>query len=204
VDAEKVELLTKQINIHDSESFNEAIEELGSDKSKAEAIAYQTQRTITEKMDTDPEFYHRFSDKVDSILKKLHQGKMADLEALQQMKLLSEQVINKKDTEVPAEVAAKKGADVFYRNLRPGFASYNIPDTSYIEIISGVYNILKTEAIVDWYKNPEVKRVMANKIDDYLYDHVGQTLGIKLSNEDMQTIVREAMQLAEYNYEIFD
>ena len=204
IDAERVELLTKQINIHDSESFNEAIEELGSNKSKAEAIAYQTQRTITEKMDTDPEFYHRFSDKVDSILKKLHEGKMADLEALQQMKLISEQVISKKDTEVPAEVMAKKGADVFYRNLRPGFESYTIPEATFIEIISGVYDILQAEAIVDWYKNPEVKRVIANKIDDYLYDHVGQTLGIKLSNDDMQRIVRDAMQLAEYNYEIFD
>lgn len=204
IDAEKVELLTKQINIHDSESFQEAIEELGSNKSKAEAIAAQTQRTITDKMETDPEFYHRFSDKVDEILKKLREGKLADIEALGQMKLISDQVINKKDEEVPAEIQTKVGADVFYRNLRELFVNYKLTDVVYVQIVAGIYDIIKTEAIVDWYKNPEVKRIMSNKIDDYLYDHVGQELGIKLSNNDLQSVVREAIQLAEYNYEIFD
>lgn len=204
IDAEKVELLTKQINIHDADSFNQVIEELGSNKSKAEAIATQTQRTITEKMDTDPEFYHRFSEKVDSILRKLREGKLADLEALQQMKLISDQVINKKDTEVPEEIQAKKGADVFYRNLHSIFGKYNLTESLYIQIIDGVCDILNAEAIVDWYKNPEVKRVMQNKIDDYLYDVVGQNLGVKLSNEDSQKAVQEIMQLAEYNYDIFD
>ncbi len=204
IDAEKVELLTKQINIHDADSFNQVIEELGSNKSKAEAIATQTQRTITEKMDTDPEFYHRFSEKVDSILRKLREGKLADLEALQQMKLISDQVINKKDTEVPEEIQAKKGADVFYRNLHSMFGKYNLTESLYIQIIDGICDILNAEAIVDWYKNPEVKRVMQNKIDDYLYDVVGQNLGVKLSNEDLQKAVQEIMQLAEYNYDIFD
>lgn len=204
IDAERVELLTKQINIHDTDSFNKVIEELGSDKSKAEAIAHQTQRTITEKMDTDPEFYHRFSEKVDLILRKLREGKLADLEALQQMKLISDQVINKKDTEVPEEIQAKKGADVFYRNLHPVFETYNLTEPVYIQVINGICDILNTEAIVDWYKNPEVKRVMKNKIDDYLYDVVGQSLGIKLSSDDLQKAVQEVMQLAEYNYDIFD
>lgn len=204
IDAEKVELLTKQINIHDADSFNQVIEELGSNKSKAEAIATQTQRTITEKMDTDPEFYHRFSEKVDSILRKLREGKLADLEALQQMKLISDQVINKKDTEVPEEIQAKKGADVFYRNLHSMFGKYNLTESLYIQIIDGICDILNAEAIVDWYKNPEVKRVMQNKIDDYLYDVVGQNLGVKLSNEDLLKTVQEIMQLAEYNYDIFD
>jgi type I restriction enzyme, R subunit len=204
IDAERVELLTKQINIHDGESFNKVIEELGSNKSKAEAIATQTQRTITEKMDTDPEFYHRFSEKVDSILRKLREGKLADLEALQQMKLISDQVINKKDADVPEEIKAKKGADVFYRNLHQVFANYNLTESTYIQVITGICDILNAEAIVDWYKNPEVKRVMRNKIDDYLYDYVGQNLDVKLSSEDLQKIVQEVMQLAEYNYDIFD
>ena len=57
VDARGVELLTKQVNITDRKQFEEEIRNLGSDKSKAEAIASQTQKTITEKYDKDPEFY---------------------------------------------------------------------------------------------------------------------------------------------------
>ncbi|MEI6378094.1 MAG: HsdR family type I site-specific deoxyribonuclease [Candidatus Falkowbacteria bacterium] len=204
IDAEKVELLTKQINIHDSASFAEAIEELGSDKSKAEAIAAQTQKTIHEKLDTDPEFYHRFSDKVDAILKKLREGKLADLEALQQMKLVSDQVINKKDSEVPSAIATIVGSDVFYRNLHNTAIGDNVSEATYIKIVLGIFDIIKTEAIVDWYKNPEVKRIMANKIDDYLYDNVIKQQGIKLTNDQLQKIVSEAMQLAQYNYDVFE
>ena len=200
VDAERVELLTKQINIHDVDSFQEAIEGLGSDKSKAEAIATQTQRTIHEKMDTDPEFYIRFSQKVDSIIQKLHSGKLADLEALKQMKLISEQVINKQDEGVPVEIQAKKGADIFYRNLHEYFAKYSFGGPDYLKVISDICDIIQNEAIVDWYKNPEVKRVMANKIDDYLYD----SLGRKIGQEDLQIIIKKIMELSENNYDIFD
>lgn len=200
VDAERVELLTKQININDSDSFQEAIDELGSDKSKAEAIATQTQRTIHEKMDTDPEFYYRFSEKVASILKKLHEGKMADLEALKQMKLISEQVINKRDEGIPAEVQAKKGGDIFYRNLQSYFAKYNFNGADYIKIIGDICDIIQNETIVDWYKNPEVKRVITNKIDDYLYD----SLGKKIGQEDLQMIIKKVMELSENNYDIFN
>ncbi|HPG65159.1 MAG TPA: hypothetical protein PLE82_07460, partial [Saccharofermentans sp.] len=47
VDANGVELLTCPIDITNRKMFEEAIEGLGSDKSKAEAIAAQTQKTIT-------------------------------------------------------------------------------------------------------------------------------------------------------------
>ncbi|MEZ4179963.1 MAG: type I restriction endonuclease subunit R [Candidatus Doudnabacteria bacterium] len=61
VDAKGVELLTKQVNITDRDAFQEEVENLGSDKSKAEAIAAQTDKTIRENVESDPEFYDRFS-----------------------------------------------------------------------------------------------------------------------------------------------
>ncbi|PIZ98900.1 hypothetical protein COX84_01565, partial [Candidatus Micrarchaeota archaeon CG_4_10_14_0_2_um_filter_49_7] len=82
IDAKEVEVMTKQININDAEAFSAAIASLSSDKSKAEAIAAQTQRTITEEMEKDPEFYHRFSEKISKLLQKLREGKIADIEAL--------------------------------------------------------------------------------------------------------------------------
>ena len=48
--------MTKQVNITDRKQFEEAMGNLGSDKSKAEAIVAQTQRTISERVDKDPEF----------------------------------------------------------------------------------------------------------------------------------------------------
>lgn len=203
VDARGVELLTKQINITDRKQFEEAIEELGSDKSKAEAIAAQIKKTTSEKMDMDPEFYSRFSIKVDEILNEMRQGKLADIAALKQLKLIRDDVVNKKDESLPASIAALQGSDVFYRNLRDLFAKYSLTEDVYISIVLDIFKILRQEAIVDWYKNIDVKRRMMNAIDDYLYDVVKKEKGIGLSDEAMKDIITGTLSLAENNYEIF-
>lgn len=203
VDAHGVELLTKQINITDREQFEEAIKELGSDKSKAEAIAAQTQRTITEKMDSDPEFYDRFSRKISEVLQKMREGKLADVAGLGQLKLISEDVVNKRDESLPEIIVSTKGSDIFYRNLRDCFKNINISEDVYIATALDIFGMVKQEAIVDWYKNIDVKRRIMNAIDDYLYEVVKKEKGIDLSNEDMKLIISSVLTLAENNYEIF-
>lgn len=203
VDAQGVELLTQQISITDTENFAKAIEELGSDKSKAEAIAAQMDRTITEKMNTDPELYQRFSDKVKKLLEEMRDGRIADIQALGQMKLIRDEVIQKKDDELPTGIERVEGAAVFYRNLRGTLQSYELSEEVYIETVLGLLSILRGETIVDWNRNVEVKRIIKNKLDDYLYDHVKTDLGIPLSGEDMKALVETCLQLAERNSETF-
>lgn len=201
VDAKGVELLTKQINITDREQFEQAVENLGSDKSKAEAIAAQVQKTISEKLESDPEFYDKFSKKISEILEKMRQGKLADIETLKQMKLIRDDVLNKKDVDLPERISNQKGSDVFYRNLRSQFEPLNINEDVYISIILDIFLIIKSEAIVDWYKNIDVKRKMRNSIDDYLYDVVKGQKGIDISNDQIKVVIEGVMQLAENNFE---
>ena len=203
VDARGVELLTKQINITDRKQFEEAIENLGSDNSKAEAIAAQIEKTIAEKYDTDPEFYDKFSKKISDILRKMKEGKLADVETLKQMKLIRDDVVNKKDDEVPDKIANQKGADVFYRNIKSKVKLLNLSEEVYISIILDIFRIIKNEAIVDWYKNIDVKRKIRNSIDDYLYDVVKGEKKVAIDNSLIKDIIEEAMKLAENNFELF-
>lgn len=203
VDAKGVELLTKQVNITDRKQFEEAIANLGSDKSKAEAIASQTAKTIEERLGSDPEFYEKFSKKINEILEKMRQGKLADIEALKQMKLISDDVINKKDESLPDSIESNKGADVFYRNLKSLFKDLNSDEEIYISIVIDIFSIVKQEAIVDWYKNIDVKRKMRNSIDDYLYDTVKGEKGINIDSDLIKNIIDETIRLAENNFELF-
>ncbi len=203
IKAEEAELLTKQITVTDREAFDKAVEEMGSDKSKAEAIAAQTQRTITEQLETDPIFYQKFSDKINEILEKMRKKKLADIEALKQMKLIEDEVLNKKDDTIPAKVQDKKGADIFFRNLEEDFAKHKLSEDKYIDIIINVFDCLKKEAIVDWYRNSEVKRIIYNKLDDYLYDEVVISQGIALSGDEIKNIINKAIKLAAENYQLF-
>jgi type I restriction enzyme R subunit len=203
VDAQEVQLLTKQVNITDRKEFEEALGRLGSDKSKAEAVAAQTDRTITEKFDTDPEFYEKFSKKISEILEKMRLGKLADVETLRQLKLIQDDVVNKKDDELPEQIIGRKGSDVFYRNLKSEFESLNVSEEIYISIILEIFTIIKNEAIVDWYKNMDVKRTIRNSIDDYLYDVVKVEKGIDINNEHTKAVIDTSMQLAENNFDLF-
>jgi type I restriction enzyme R subunit len=198
VDASGVELLTEQIDIANAAKFQQTIDTLHTDAAKAEAIAAQTERTIQEKYEeADPEFYTRFSHKIKAILDDMRSGKLADAKALGQMQLLKEEALTKKDDSLPKEIAEQKGADIFYRNIK------DLDGDSKVRVSLGIAEIIRKEAIVDWQKNPEVQRIIMNKIDDFLYDTVQGEWGVALSSEKMKDIVQLSVELAKRNHEQF-
>jgi len=198
VDASGIELLTEQINIADATKFQETIDTLGTDSAKAEAIAAQTERTIQEKYrEADPEFYTRFSHKIKAILDDMRSGKLADAKALGQMQLIKEEALAKKDDSLPKEIAEQKGADVLYRNIDSDLGEDRV------RIIVGIAEVIKKEAIIDWYKNSEVQRIIMNKIDDFLYDTVQGEWGITLTSEQMKDIAELSIDLAQKNHDQF-
>jgi hypothetical protein len=133
----------------------------------------------------------------------MREKKMEDLEAFNQMKLLRDEMLDKKDDELPAGVEANSGKDIFYRNLRDYFVGKDLSDDAYVEIVKEVFEILKSEVKVDWQRNSEVKRQIMNKIDDYLYDIVRGVNGVDLSNEQMVKLNERIMELAVMNSEMF-
>jgi type I restriction enzyme, R subunit len=203
VDAKGIELLTAPVDITDPERFKQAVEELGTDKSKAEAIAAYMDRTISEKKEQDPEFYQRFSERIQEIIQKMKDNKIADAEALGQMQLIKEEVTQKKDDTSPEKIKEVKGADIFYRNLRGVFTDKELDEDQYSQIILDLIGVLRIEAIVDWHKNTEVKRIIACRLDDYLYDVVKLGMNIDLSSDEIKDIAEKTVHLAQNNKEIF-
>lgn len=198
IDASGIELLTEQIDIANAAKFQETIDTLGTDGAKAEAIAAQTERTIQEKYrEADPEFYTRFSHKIKAILEDMRSGKLADAKALGQMQLIKEEALIKKDDSLPKEIAEDQGASVLYRNIEADMGENKV------RIVVGISEVIKKEAIIDWYKNSEVQRIIMNKIDDFLYDTVRGEWGITLTSEQMKDIAQLSIDLAQKNHEQF-
>ena len=88
------------------------------------------------------------------------------------------------------------------RKRTPRFA-YAMRDGVFTSVVLDIFGIVKQGAIVDWYKNIDVKRRIMNMIDDYLYDVVKKEKGIELSDEEMKLVIADVLALAENNYEIF-
>jgi len=202
IKAEEAELLTKQISINDKEVFEKALEEMGSDKSRAEAITAQTSRTISESLVKDPEFYRRFSIKIARLLEEMRLKKINDIEALKQARLIEEQVVGKEDDSIPDQVDTE-GARILYRNLKNDFDKFSLDNSQLTRIILDISDVLQKIGVVDWELNPEQIRIMTNAIDDYLYDVVKVGMGLDLSAEERHGLIGEVIELAKNNHDLF-
>ncbi len=80
--------------------------------------------------------------------------------------------------------------------------SIGLEGEAYSQIILDIFSLLKKEAIVDWYRNSEVKRIITNKIDDYIYDEVITEQGIKIPSEEIKKIINSIIELAVFNHEV--
>lgn len=203
IKASEAELLTKEIVITDTEAFEKAIEDMGSDKSKAEAIAAQTERTITEQAEKDPVLYARFSQRISELLEAMRQKKISDIEALKQARLIHEKVMNKEDDSLPESIQNTKGADIFYRNLQERFSLLGMTDEILCQVILDIFEILETKTRVDWHRQSDTQRMIKSRLDDYLYDKVKLEMEINLSNKDISTLLEDIVGLALENHELF-
>ena len=201
IKAGSAQVLTEEIEITDRSKLNEAIESLGSDKSKAEAIAAQTERRISERREQDEALYDRFSKRIKEILQAMHDKKMADIEALKQLRLIDDEVEQKKDSDLPQAIATRPGADILYRNLRDLLPIKKRDE--YEATILGLDAVVKQSATVDWWRSFETKRQMRSRLDDYLYDEVKVRLGVDVTYDQIERLIETILTLAENNHTIF-
>ncbi len=194
ITAEEAVVLLQPIDINNSEEFKKAVAHLGDDKSKAEAIAAQTKRRITElfKNHGDEVLWKKFSDRIQAIIDALREEKIADIEALKQLTLIDEEIDSRQDNDLPEKVRKEKGADILYRNLKD-----IVPDEQYEEHTLNLARIVRENGVIDWWKNYNQKRIIENCLDDYIYDNMA------VSEVTNKNIRGKVLELAENNYTLF-
>ena len=197
--SEDVSILSKPINLSDALEFNQFIEDDQnglSDKSKAEAIAAQTEKTIKENWDKDPDFYKKFGDKVKELIAQLRVAKTEDLLALLgQAKNYQQKVKDYEDSDIPSDIKDKKELHPLFRSMKKYMETYNVSDDSLSVITTELHKMINDKKIVDWYSNIEVEREVRNDLEDYLFDVVRDEYNIPFKVEDIDRIVSDAWNL---------
>ena len=144
-------------------------------------------------METDPEFYKSFYEKIQELIEKLNKAD-ADYEKLFSDTQVLQQELIKHESE---KFSDNRAADLFCRNLSPLFEKLknrNLP-----EEIGKLTDFFKKSLIVEWSVNDETQRMIKTKIDDYLYDTYGAVL-----NDTSWDIAEALIDLALHNKELFD
>lgn len=202
VTAKGVEILSKPINLSDIMEFNRFIEDAQnglSNRSKAEAIAAQTQKTIHERWEQDPIFYKKFSDQVKALIETLKTAKKEDLNALlEETKRLQTEVENYEDNDIPASIREIKALHPFYRLARQDL-NENASQEQILQIVQHIGAVIQKEKIVDWKTSIEVKRAVRDQLEDFLFDVVKKEMGIPLSIEFIENFINNIWNLATKN-----
>lgn len=203
ISAEYVIELAKPICVSESAEFNAYIEkaERGlSDKSKAEAIAAQTERTIKENYSKDPEFYRHFSEKISRLIAALRSAKEEDVKALlNEVRQVQGQVVDYEDGDIPAPLKERKLLHPYFRNLKDRLAEHALTAEQLCSAVETIYHLIEQHKIVDWDSDIEVERRVRVEIEDYLFDTVKNKYGAPLTFDEIDAILTLVWDLAVQN-----
>jgi type I restriction enzyme R subunit len=193
VTAQYVQEMAEPVCVSESGAFNTYLEKTSnglSDKSKAEAIAAQTKRTIKENYHKDPEFYKHFSDKIAQLIASLRDAKEEDAKALlQKIREMQEQVDAYEDSDIPPALQGQKQFHTYYRNLKSTLAEHSLSEDQLCAAVQAMVGIVDSNKIVDWHNNVEVQRRVRNDLEDYLFDVVRDEYGILISIETIDEVI---------------
>ncbi|VGO13378.1 Type-1 restriction enzyme R protein [Pontiella desulfatans] len=205
VSADYVQALAEPICLSESLEFNAYIENTDrglSDKSKAEAIAAHTERTIKENYHKDPEFYRRFSDKIARLIEELRTAKAEDARALlEDAREIQGHVVDYEDNDIPAPLKKRKPLHTYYRNLRAALGDAGISEQQLATATEAMVGIVESHKIIDWHKNVEVERRVRVELEDYLFDVVQEQFGAAMAIEEIDRIISMVWELAVENRE---
>ncbi|MFP4040806.1 MAG: type I restriction endonuclease subunit R [Desulfosudaceae bacterium] len=205
IQASTVYQLNEPVSIFDDEKFNRVKEEQGvytaqTTAARADAIAFATKRTLTEKMAEDPAFYEKFSKLIQKAIDDFRAKRMTDLEYLNTVQEIREKVVRRQRDDVPEKLAGNDDVLAFYGILKPFAQEHQAEEAAIREIAAdmalAIYDIISGNWKVNFWEDDDAQNKAIDDIDDYLYDEIRGKRGINLSTEQMDAIIEQSMKLA--------
>lgn len=166
--------ITEQVNIFDTEAFEAVVEQAGGQAAKADTIAYQMKRSISEKMEQDPAFYKKFSDLIEETIEAYKQERIEEAEYYKQVKGLYSTFTDGRETLLPTNLRHRKHAAAYYgiigESLKPHASTGLDADVLAADVALQVEEIIEQMKIRDWVYNSDVQNRMRNALDDCLIE----------------------------------
>ena len=199
----KVERITELVNIFDVDAFASEVGKLTGTASKADTIAYRTERTIHDRMREDPAFYRQFSELLKEAIRAYREQRLSDAEYLRRVSKIAERVRNRTRDDIPETLIHREVAKAFFGVLQEVFNSdtRNKVDTEDIcESASlAIDDIVQEHRIVNWINNTDVQNRMKGAIEDCLFELMERE-SLELSYEEIDHILESVLDIARVRY----
>ena len=191
--------ITSPIDILNKDDFEKELEELGSLRSKADAIASRMTKSISEKRDENPAYYDSFSKRIRDALALYKEKVISEAEYLAKMRAIMEDYHAGRSTvSYPERIKNNVHAQAFYGVLTALFDEVEdeqiTPDFT-AEISEEITRIVASHSQVDWTNNKTIHDRISQDIDDLFYKYEKER-GLKLSFDLIDKIIDNVKTVA--------
>lgn len=191
--------ITSPIDILNKDDFEKELEELGSLRSKADAIASRMTRSISEKRDENPAYYDSFSKRIRDALALYKEKVISEAEYLAKMRTIMEDYHAGKSTvSYPARIKTNVHAQAFFGVLTAlfdGVEDERITPDFVAEVSEEITKIVASHSQVDWTNNKTIHDRISQDIDDLFYKYEKER-GLKLSFDLIDKIIDNVKTVA--------
>lgn len=191
--------ITSPIDILNKDDFEKELEELGSLRSKADAIASRMTRSISEKRDENPAYYDSFSKRIRDALALYREKVISEAEYLAKMRTIMEDYHAGRSTvSYPERIKNNVHAQAFFGVLTALFDEVEderITPDFVAEVSEEITKIVASHSQVDWTNNKTIHDRISQDIDDLFYKYEKER-GLKLSFDLIDKIIDNVKTVA--------
>jgi len=202
--AEQMIRITNPVDINDQQAFDEELERLNTPRARAEAIASRVDKKIHSKMQENPAYYKKFSERIEAVIDEYKTKRITDLEYYERMqKIRTDYYGGDTGEKYPPLIERDDHAKAFYGVakdiVREAAAEYGVDDMTDIiaELSMNIKEIIERHIKVDWHNNEEVHRKIRIDIDDAVFDFIEKQhveIGVDQIDKLIENILTVSLQ----------
>ena len=191
--------ITSPIDILNKDDFEKELEELGSLRSKADAIASRMTKSISEKRDENPAYYDSFSKRIKDALSLYKEKVISEAEYLAKMRtIMGDYHAGRSTVSYPERIKNNVHAQAFFGVLTALFDEVEderITPDFVAEVSEEITKIVASHSQVDWTNNKTIHDRISQDIDDLFYKYEKEH-GLKLSFDLIDKIIDNVKTVA--------
>lgn len=206
VDVDEINVIASDINIFNKEQVEKALEDSGKTAaSKADHIANNMKKVISQNMEKDEAFYKKFSEMIEETIKAFREDRLSEAEYLEKVLNIRDDLDKGYQDGIPDQLRTYPEARAFFGAVSDVLITKHgkEPIKKISSELAGagisIAGIVENLTIRDWHKNLDVQRQMENEIEDYLIDH-RKSLGVEMTFDEIDEILSKCLKVAKNNY----
>ena len=191
--------ITNPIDILNKDDFEKELNELGTLRSKADAIYSRMTKSISEKFDENPAYYDSFSKRIKEALEEYKERVITEAEYLEKMcQIMDDYIKGKSGVSYPDRIKNNVHAQAFYGVISAifdGDDSISATSDFTAEISEAITEIISNHSQVDWTNNTTIHHRIEQEIDDLFFRYEKER-NFKVSYETVDKIIENVKTVA--------